>query len=149
VSELPKALSAFSDRGGEGAIKFAVKKELPVLGIEADDVGRQHIDREIRRELRNVVAGAPRRTCPAITRHDVRALPWFAGARRILRPLQPPRPARTGVFLDQDEHPPALKASPLMRKTKRCSNNTWFGRVDFVEPGQKQLYLSVIGSGLV
>ena len=66
ANELRKALSAFSYGGGEGAIKLAVKKELPVLGIEAHDVGRQHIDREIRRELRNVFAGVPRRAGPAI-----------------------------------------------------------------------------------
>src|SRR5450759_3985552 len=71
VRELRQAFSAFSYRRGEGAIKLAVKKELPVLGIEAYDVGRQHIDREIRRELRNVVAGVPRRAGLAILRHDV------------------------------------------------------------------------------
>ena len=37
------------------AVEFAVKKELPVLGIEADDVGRKRIDAEIRRELRHFI----------------------------------------------------------------------------------------------
>ncbi len=60
ANELRKALSAFSDGGGERAIKLAVKEELPVLGIEADDIGRQHIDREIWRELRNFFAGVSR-----------------------------------------------------------------------------------------
>ena len=41
---------------GERTIELAVKKELPVLGIEAHDIGWQHIDGEIRRELRNVFA---------------------------------------------------------------------------------------------
>ena len=47
--------------GRERTIKLAVKKELPVLGIEADDIGRQHIDGEIRCELWNVFAGIARR----------------------------------------------------------------------------------------
>jgi hypothetical protein len=57
MSELGEALSALSDGGGEGAVKLAVQKELPVLGVEADDVGRQHIDREVRRKLRDLFAG--------------------------------------------------------------------------------------------
>jgi hypothetical protein len=34
-----------------------VKEELPVLGIEAHDIGGQHIGGEIRRELQNFFAG--------------------------------------------------------------------------------------------
>ena len=56
ANELPKAPSTLSDRGGERTIELAVEQELPVLGIEAHDIGRQHIDGEIRRELRNVFA---------------------------------------------------------------------------------------------
>ena len=37
-----------------------MKKELPVLGIEAHDIGWQHIDGEILRELRNVFAVQPK-----------------------------------------------------------------------------------------
>ena len=56
ANELPKALSTFSYCGRQRTIELAVKKEFPVLGIEAHDIGWQHIDGEIRRELRNVFA---------------------------------------------------------------------------------------------
>ena len=56
ANEFPNSSSAFAYRGRQRAIEFAVKEELPVLGIEAHDIGRQHIDGEIRRELRNVFA---------------------------------------------------------------------------------------------
>ena len=52
ANEFAKAPAAFSDCGRQRTIKLAVKKELPVLGIEAHGIGRQQIDREIRRELR-------------------------------------------------------------------------------------------------
>ena len=71
ANELPKAPSAFSYRGRERTIELAVKKELPVLGIEAHDIGRQHIDGEIRRELRNVFAVMLREAVPAIACHEV------------------------------------------------------------------------------
>ena len=48
-----------------------MKKELPVLGIEAHDIGRQHIDGEIRRELRNVFAVMLRKAVPVIACHEV------------------------------------------------------------------------------
>ena len=35
---------------GKRAVELAVKKDLPILRIEADDIGRQDIDREIWRE---------------------------------------------------------------------------------------------------
>ena len=38
------------------AVELAAKKELPVLGIEAHGIWRQHIDGEILRKLRNVFA---------------------------------------------------------------------------------------------
>ena len=47
---------ARADRGRERTGELAVEKELAVLGVEADDVRRQHVDAEIRRELRNVLA---------------------------------------------------------------------------------------------
>ena len=71
ANELPKALSALSYRGGERAIELAVKQELPVLGIEAHDIGWQHIDGEIRRELRNVFAVMQRKAASVIACHEV------------------------------------------------------------------------------
>src|ERR1041385_913175 len=56
LHELAKALGAFADRDRQRAVEFAVQKELPVLGIEAHGVGRQHIDGKIGREPRNVFA---------------------------------------------------------------------------------------------
>jgi hypothetical protein len=55
ANELPDALAG-SHRGCERAVELAVEKELSVLGIEAYDIGRQHIDGEIRREPHNVMA---------------------------------------------------------------------------------------------
>ena len=69
ANELANALSG-ADRGRERTIELAVKKELPVLGIEAHDIGRQHVDGEIRRELRNVFAVTLRRAVPAIACHE-------------------------------------------------------------------------------
>ena len=49
-----------------------MKKELPVLGIEAHDSGWQHIDGEIRRELRNVFAVMLREAVVAVIAcHDM------------------------------------------------------------------------------
>ena len=56
ANELPKALSAFRYCSRQRAKELAVEKELPVLGIEAHHIGWQHIDAEVRREPRNVVA---------------------------------------------------------------------------------------------
>src|SRR5271165_2028204 len=56
ANELPKTFSALSYRGGERTIELAVKQKLPVLRIKAHDIGRQHIDSEIRRELRDALA---------------------------------------------------------------------------------------------
>ena len=71
ASEFGKAFSTLCYGGGKRAIKLAVQEELPVLGIEAYDVGRQHIDREIRRELRNFFAGVSHDSGFAIGLHDV------------------------------------------------------------------------------
>jgi hypothetical protein len=46
-----------------------VKKKLPVLGIEAHDVGGKHIDGEIGRELQNNFAVELRRAFIAISCH--------------------------------------------------------------------------------
>jgi hypothetical protein len=71
ANQLPNALSILSYRGGERAIEFAVKQELPVLGIEAHDIGGQRIDGEIRRELRNVFAVSQRKLASGIACHEV------------------------------------------------------------------------------
>src|SRR5262249_10774756 len=66
AKDLAKALAAFADRRRERTVELAVEKELPVLGIEGHDVRRQHVDREVRSELRNVLAVMQRRTIPGI-----------------------------------------------------------------------------------
>ena len=70
ANDLPDALSGPECRR-ERTIEFAVKKELPVLGVEAHDIGRQHIDGEVLRELRNVFAVELRKAVAAITGHEV------------------------------------------------------------------------------
>ena len=71
ANELPKTLSTLAYRGSERAIELAVKKELAVLGIEAHDLGRQHIDGEIRREPRNILAVMLRNAIAVIACHAV------------------------------------------------------------------------------
>ena len=56
ADQLPKALYTLSYCGGECTIELAVEQKLPVLGIEAYDIGREHVDGEIRRKLRHVFA---------------------------------------------------------------------------------------------
>jgi hypothetical protein len=70
TKDLAKSLSG-TYRDGERAIERAVKKELPVLGIEAHNVGRQHVGAEILRELRNVLALVQREAGGAIACHEV------------------------------------------------------------------------------
>ena len=43
-----------------------MKEKLPMLGIEADDLARQHIDREVRREMENIVAAKLRNAADAM-----------------------------------------------------------------------------------
>ena len=71
TNELLKAPSALSYRMRERTIKFAVKQKLPVLGIKADDIGGQHIDAEIRRELRDRFAILLCELISEIARHEV------------------------------------------------------------------------------
>src|SRR5271168_4789884 len=89
ANELPKTFSALSYRGGECTIELAVKQKLPVLRIEAHDIGRQHIDGEIRRELRNALAVLLGEAVSLIACHEVStrifATALDARARRILR----------------------------------------------------------------
>src|SRR5580693_3406990 len=98
ANELPKAPSTLSYRGGEGTIEHAVKQELPVLGIEAHDIRWQHIDAEIRRELRNAFAIMRRKLVSVIACHEVSTRTFAAapnaGARRILRPGAPSSSSR-------------------------------------------------------
>ena len=47
-----------------------MKQELPIVGIEANDIGRQHIDGEIRRELRNLSAVIQLQPFSAIACHE-------------------------------------------------------------------------------
>src|SRR5450432_4297756 len=71
ANQLAQASAVFSDRGGEGTIKLAVKEEFAVLGIEAHDIGGQHIGGEIRRELQNLFAGGPLGRALGMARHEV------------------------------------------------------------------------------
>src|SRR3974377_722839 len=71
MNELPNALSTFSYCRRQRTIEFAVKKELSVFGIEAHDIGRQHIDGIIRCELRNVFAVTLRMAVSVIAFHEV------------------------------------------------------------------------------
>ena len=96
ADERSEALCTLSYGGCQRTIKLAVKKELAVLGIEADDVGRQHIDGEIRRELRDVLAVMKRRTVPAIVFHEVgtRASAFAAPAPHLPRKPCSPQAAQ-------------------------------------------------------
>ncbi|HEX3449119.1 MAG TPA: hypothetical protein VHS97_12750 [Isosphaeraceae bacterium] len=78
ANEVPKALPTFSYCGRDRAIERAVKKKLPVLGIEAHDIGRQHIDGEIRREPRNVFAVTQRKGVLMIACHEVSTRTFIA-----------------------------------------------------------------------
>src|ERR1700733_14357335 len=71
TNELLKAPSTLPDRIGERTIEFAVKQKLPVFGIEAHDIRRQHIHAEIRRELRNRFAIMLCKLGSEIARHEV------------------------------------------------------------------------------
>ncbi len=71
ANQFAQASAVFSDRGGEGAIKLAVKEEFAVLGIEAHDIRGQHIGGEIRRELQNFFAGVLLGRGLGMARHEV------------------------------------------------------------------------------
>jgi hypothetical protein len=72
ANEPSKTLSAFCDSGRQRAVELAVKKELPVLGIKAHDVGGQHINSEIGREPRNVFAVPRRKASRVMACHEIR-----------------------------------------------------------------------------
>jgi hypothetical protein len=71
TNEPLKAPSTLSYRVGERAIELAMKQKLSILGIEAHDIGRQHIDAEIRCELRNGFAIMRCKLVFVIARHKV------------------------------------------------------------------------------
>src|SRR5580704_6957686 len=79
TNELLKAPSTLSYRVGERAIEFAMKQKLSILGIEAHNIGGQHIDVEIRRELRNAFAVELRKLVSVIACHEV-SICTFAAA---------------------------------------------------------------------
>ena len=103
TNELPKALSTLRYRGGEGAIELAMKQELPIVGIEANDIGRQHIDGEIRRELRNLSAVMLCNLVSVIACHEVSTRAFAAApdatASRIFRLAALGPQARALAFL--------------------------------------------------
>src|SRR5262245_50737000 len=69
ANEHAKTLAAIGYRTCERRIERTVEKEFAVLGIEAHDVMRQHVDREIRCEARDVLAVTQRDPAGAIARH--------------------------------------------------------------------------------
>src|SRR5215475_504131 len=108
ANELPTAPSSFSNGRCKRTVKFSMEEEFPVLGIEADDVRRQDIDRKIRRELRNVIAVRQHQAAPVVASHEVSMPP------RILTAVQNVRagcessgtPGSRASFLDQVVAPP-------------------------------------------
>ena len=69
-----------------------MKKEFPVLGVKAHDIGWQRIDGEIRRELQNVFAVMLREAVSVIVCHEV-SMRTFAITPD--RPLQGEFPLRS------------------------------------------------------
>ena len=78
ANERANTLSILRDRRGERTLKLAVKEELPVLRIEADGIGWQHIDAEIRRKPQDVLAAARRNTLIAFHAVSMRVLTVIA-----------------------------------------------------------------------
>ena len=143
--QLGKALATLADRGRQSAIKLAVKKEFPVLGIEADDVGRQHIDGEIRRELRDVLAGLTRRAGLTIFGHDFNTHTCpslrFAGARGS-RLVELPRLAGTGISRRDGRTTSAFLRRPTRKRVawqRGRGNMDWPGRHCRTRPSQHAL----------
>ena len=97
-----QAFPGLSDRLGERDIEFAVQEEFSVLRIEAHDIGREHVDGEIRRELHNVFAGVARGAGLAMACHEFRTRTLLILADRqceaysgTIRHKWPGRPCRT------------------------------------------------------
>ncbi|MGB7834410.1 MAG: hypothetical protein WBL84_19605 [Xanthobacteraceae bacterium] len=120
ANELANASSTLNDRGRQRAIEFAVKEELAVLGIEAHDVGRQCINGEIRRELRDFFAVALCKACPAVACHEI-GTRTFATRRRGNRSGTQTTGRRLGrAFLD-----PAItmRAGQRNRRARKSSTS--------------------------
>ncbi|WP_312015744.1 hypothetical protein [Bradyrhizobium liaoningense] len=69
ANDLQPGLAMLSDRGGQGAVEFAVQEELAILGIEANRIGRQYVGGEVRCKSEEVLAGLPRNAGLAIGIH--------------------------------------------------------------------------------
>jgi hypothetical protein len=114
-----------------------VKKELPVVGIQAHDIAWQHINGEIRRELQNVFAVLLCKCVAATACHEVSTAPRHhfgrfceAPASVILRLLELRRPARTLAFLDKVGDPISRHAQARPRiRVGSAANKTWAGRI--------------------
>jgi hypothetical protein len=63
-----------------------MKQELPVLGVKAYDIGRQHVDGEIRRELRNVFAVMLCNLVSVIACHEVGIRTFGSGRYKAYSP---------------------------------------------------------------
>jgi len=106
-----------------------MKQELSIVGIEANDIGRQHIDGEIRRELRNVSAVMLCNLVSVIACHEVSTRTFAAApdasASRILRLPALGRQARalaflTLAFLDNFAARPAALGAPDARIARQA-----------------------------
>jgi hypothetical protein len=119
ANERRNALSALSDLGGERTIKLAVKKEFPVLGLEAHRIGGQHIDAEIWREPQNVFAIALRDAVIAPHAPSMRGSTRVAtnpGCHCKARGLGPSSRSRAGITLAryaQAEERPQWRSKPV------------------------------------
>src|SRR5262249_61763147 len=67
TNNLPEALSR-AYRDCERGVELAMKEELPVFGIEANDTIGQGIDRKVWRELEDIAVGKLRNRAAAISR---------------------------------------------------------------------------------
>ncbi|WP_249149371.1 hypothetical protein [Bradyrhizobium liaoningense] len=74
AKDLRPRLAVLPDRGGEGAVEFAVQEEFAVLGIETNRARRQGIGREVRCKSQNVLAELPHNAGLAIDGHRVSTL---------------------------------------------------------------------------
>ena len=78
VNKLRQALPIPPRSRPRCTIELAIKKKLPVLGIEAQCIGWKRIDRVIRRELQNLFTGIRCKTVKVFDCHEVCARPLVA-----------------------------------------------------------------------
>ena len=78
ANKLRQALPILRDRVRDGTIELAIKKKLPVFGIEAQRIGWKRIDRVIRRKLQNLFTGIRCKTVQVYDCHEVCARPLLA-----------------------------------------------------------------------